>query len=171
MRQRSIAAAIALLLAPVALMAQPRSERGIRPGFPTEGDSMGRIEKLVGYLELSDAQRVQIEESMASHRENRQARHEVLRAGSDALQGLLESERPDATAIGNKVLELHGQRQQMAADSEAHMSALRDLLTSEQVEKLDALLAAREFTRGDRDHRPRGERKGRHDGAKRPSGR
>jgi hypothetical protein len=57
----------------------------------------------------------------------------------------------------------------MGADQEARMTALREMLTPEQIEKLDALMAARDFGRGDRG--PRGERKGQHDGANRPSGR
>ena len=133
------------------------------------GDPMDRIERLVEYLDLSDAQKVQIEESMASHHEDRQATAETLRATNQALQGMLESGSPDATAIGTKVIEIHGLRQQMGADQAARMTALRELLTPEQVEKLDALMAARDFARGDRG--PRGERKGRHDGAKRHSGR
>lgn len=169
MRQRIVIAAVALLLTPLALMAQPQSNHSMRPGGPMGGDPMDRIERLVEFLELSDAQRVQIEESMVSRREDRQAAAETLRSSNETLQRMLGGESPDATAVGTKVIEIHGLRQQMGADQKAQMTALRDLLTPEQVQKLDALIAARDFARSDRG--PRGERKGRHDGANRPSGR
>jgi Spy/CpxP family protein refolding chaperone len=118
------------------------------PGGPEGADPAGRIERLVKFLDLSDAQRVQIEEAMAAQHESRQSLAETMRSRSRALQEMLESEQPNATAIGNNMIEAHALRKQMAADHEAHLDALRGLLAPEQVEKFDALMAAREFSRG-----------------------
>jgi Spy/CpxP family protein refolding chaperone len=168
MRQLTMVAAVALMLAPTVLSAQPHSERGMRPGsdgaLSNGGDPSARMERLIEYLDLSDAQRVQIEESMIEHRESRQALSQSMRARNESLQAMLESATPDATAIGNSVLERHELRKQMTAHQEAQISALRQMLTPEQAEKFDALMSAREFTRGEGGGR--GQRKGRHSGQK-----
>jgi Spy/CpxP family protein refolding chaperone len=147
MKQLSRLFAIALLVVPTALAAQPGPRQGMGPGGPEGADPAGRIERLVTFLDLSDAQKVQIEEITVAQGESRQALSETMRSRSRALQEMLESEQPDATAIGNNMIEVHALRKQMAANQEAHLDALRGLLTPEQVEKFDALMAAREFSR------------------------
>ena len=170
MRHRTILAAIALLLAPLALTAQSSPDPGGRHDGPRSRDGRnGHIERLMGYLELSDAQQVQIEELTASHREDSRAGAEATRAIHKTLQEMLESEQPEPAAVGEKMIALHNRRRQLKADQQAHMEALRGLLTPEQVEKFDALVAARQFDRGDRQERQQRGRKKRHGGPANPT--
>jgi Spy/CpxP family protein refolding chaperone len=157
MKQLIKTVAIALLVLPTTLSAQQQVGQGMRPGGgpggpgrPAGFDPANRMERLVRFLELSDAQQVQIEEIMATHRESREALSGIMRSQNEALQGILEGQQPDPTAIGKRVLEIHDLRKQMTADQETQVNAVREQLTPEQAERFDALMAARDFGR-DRD--------------------
>ena len=172
--RKTLGILLAIVIAPLALAAPPRGDSdfggawGEGPGG-REGMERGqaqRIERLIEFLELSDAQTLEIEEIMSQQREARKASFQTMRADGEALRTLIDSENPDATLVGQKVLAMHAARKASRAQGEADLERIRGVLTPEQAERFDVLMEAREMRgeRGER-HRPgrrgqRGQRRG-----------
>ncbi len=138
----AFAAVTLIALLPLAAIAAPGDRHGRGPGrgmFPPPG-----------YLDLSDEQieaAAAIRESV--HAEMTATRDErgTLR---DELKAALESDDPDATAVGQLVIELHGLRQHTRATLEGAESAFAAILTAEQLEKWENFKELRKGRRGGR---------------------
>jgi len=177
--RNTIVTLLAIAITPLALSAQPpRGDDDFAGGWGQGRMDRGggqRLERLVEFLDLSDAQRLEIEEIMGEQRTARRATHETLRADGEALRALIESERPDPTLVGEQVIAMHVARKTMRQQGEADLDKIRSVLTPEQAERFDTLMEAREMGR-DRDHRqrpgrrgPRGSGPGRADGYRPPT--
>jgi Spy/CpxP family protein refolding chaperone len=99
------------------------------------GPPHARLEAL---LDLTDAQQASLK---AIHAEQRQAAEpilEELRGIHDAIETGLESDAPDATALGEKLIAAHAARTRLEQLHRAGRERLVSLLTDEQRQKLEA---------------------------------
>lgn len=158
-----------ILVSPAALgaqpgaMSRPGSGPGPGPGFGPAGPPAGpghcllpddafgeelasrRIEVLTDYLELSESQRAELEAIVEEQRELREADREGLRGEAERLRELLDGESPDAAEVGRLVLDLHRAKESLMAQRAAERERIEALLTPDQLERFEALEAARQM--------------------------
>ena len=167
----------AVLLAVVPASAQPgwsageKGERGggqeggwadgERPG--REGMQERRLERLTVFLDLNAEQ---VEQWRAAHEE----RAEVRQSGRAEIHGLHQqiremtaASKPDATAIGELVIQAHQLRAAAQEEREEFHAELMAILTPEQQERFEAMQEARP-ERGRRGRQGRHGRRGPHNG-------
>jgi Spy/CpxP family protein refolding chaperone len=101
-----------------------------------------RLDRLAEYLELSDAQRVEAE--ALRERVFADVKERIATAGAtfETIHEMAAAENPDATAIGELVIQMHRDREAMREAHDAFRAELVALLTPEQVERLEAWEAA-----------------------------
>ena len=102
-----------------------------------------RFERLAEYLELTEAQRAEAEALHDRWLGDAREVHETTQASFAKIHEMAAAENPDATAIGELVIQMHRDHQAMRQAHEAWRAELVELLTPEQVEKLEAWEAAR----------------------------
>lgn len=134
------------LLVPAVSVAQ--TDGGFRPVPDREldrGDRFAerRLQAVVEYLDLSEAQTYEWQTLSDTQQEARRASRDDLRANHEALRDVLDTGSADATRVGQMVIDLHARQQTLRAQHEADVEALKQILTPNQSEKLDALLTAR----------------------------
>ena len=143
MKQRKtivFAAATLLILLPLAAIAAPGDRHGRGPGrgmFPPPG-----------YLDLTDEQVEAAEAIRAETREQVGALREETGTLREALKATLDGDNPDAAAVGEMVIELHGFRQQTRSILQDAESQFAALLTDEQLEKWENFKELRKGRRG-----------------------
>lgn len=110
-----------------------------------------------GYLDLSEEQiaaaesiRDSVRAEMAETRDGKRTLHEQLKAA-------LDGENPDAAAVGQLVIELHGLREQTRATLEDAESRFAEILTAEQLEKWENFKELRQGRREQRRGGPFGD--------------
>lgn len=167
------AVAVAALLAAVPLVAQPQGAAGPAPEGAPGHHAFGRghhggghgflagrgFERLARFLELSDEQRAQAQAIHQATREQAQPIFEESRALRGELHALLDQPAPSATAVGEKVLALDANRDELRQLHESTRARFQALLTPEQLAKLEDLherRGERRGRRGGRDFGPRG---------------
>lgn len=130
----------------------PRGERGDGHGPPG-----GHFLPPPGYLDLTDEQIAAVEVIRDNLSEQLQALHEDHAALRQQLQDLLDAENPDPAAVGELVIELHGDRGQLRDALTAADAEFSALLTPEQLVKWENFkeLRARRGHRG-QGHGPEG---------------
>ena len=98
--------------------------------------------------------------------QNHFARFATEAKGHEALRELLDAGSSDATRVGRMVLDLHAQQETLRAAHQSDIAALKELLTVDQADKLDAMLVARSFGSrfGERRHHGRFGRQSRRPG-------
>ncbi|MCL4836540.1 MAG: Spy/CpxP family protein refolding chaperone [Thermoanaerobaculia bacterium] len=138
-RPTALFAALLLLAALPALAQPPGAGLGPRPGagmrpFGPGSDEPGErlIARLDHLLDLSAAQREELEGLAAAHREAAQPLREQERTNADQLRTLLEGSNPAPAEVGRLVIANHGLREQLRAERERFDAALTALLTPEQ---------------------------------------
>ena len=147
-----VALATALPLAAQGPGGGPGRGPGGGPGFgqgPGPGDqpAMGgmhgapgfRLGRLAAYLELTDEQIAAAKTIFEDARAAAQPIHEAQRALHEELGALLDGDSPDPTEVGNLVLEIHANREQVKAIHDAAFEDFKALLTAEQLAKLEKL--------------------------------
>lgn len=107
-----------------------------------------RLEVIEEYLDLSEAQAYEWESLAATQREARRAEWDSLRSDHQALRELLDSGTTDATRLGEMVLDLHARQLELRAQHESDLEALKQILTPEQAERFEALVAAHQMRPG-----------------------
>lgn len=112
-----------------------------------------RFERLAEYLELSEAQRSEAEALRERWLGDMRERHQANAASFETIHEMAAAENPDATAIGELVIQMHREREAMKAAHQGYRSALVELLTPEQAEKLEAWEASRPWVAGFGPHR------------------
>lgn len=90
-------------------------------------------------LELTAEQRAVFAALRAERREAARADGEAAREAGRALRELLESESPDARAIGERTIELHRLRARRDGARDDLRAELAQILTAEQLARLDAI--------------------------------
>jgi len=130
------AGALALGVGPATAIAQP-------PPPGDHGPGMGRAEHMARFLGLSQQQQAEVRKVMEGQRADHQALWEKLKTNREATQQALDSANPDPAAVGELAIEAHRLHQQEQALRDAQDKAIRDILTSDQKVKFDAMKALR----------------------------
>ncbi|NHZ73245.1 MAG: periplasmic heavy metal sensor [Nitrospirae bacterium] len=160
-----IVTVIGLMILPLALYAQPPGAGGFHG--PEEGHFPGgerRLEAAADYLELTDGQRVEWEGILDSHRETVRQEWQDRADLRQQFRDLAEAENPDLTELGSLALTMHRRTEAMRSGRSDLNDQLASILTPDQVEKFEALKAARDTVH------PRGKRGRPHHGARPDSG-
>lgn len=147
----AVFAAAVLALAPAAFAAGPGGGPGPGAGpgpGPFAGAERGGpghlpLHRLAIALELSEEQVTQAQEIFAAARQAAEPLREAQRQLGGELREALDGAAPDPTTVGELTIELHAGRQQMRALFETAQADFEALLTAAQLERLDALRAAR----------------------------
>lgn len=148
-----VLAGVAALSVAAILVAEPGHGRRGEMGPAAERFLEHRFERLAEYLELSEAQRAEAEALREQWFGDARERHEAMAASFEKVREMAAAENPDATAIGELVIQMHREREAMKAAHEGYRAELTKLLTPEQAEKLEAWEAARPWGEGSRPHR------------------
>jgi len=165
----AVPAAGLLVLAGLAVPALAQGPGGERPAWGDHGRGHGgpgahRLGRLARVLELTEAQLAEARALHEAAREDRAPIVEESRELRTRLDGLLDAASPDPTAVGEVVIALRQNREEMRSVREATETAFEALLTAEQREKLATLEDAKEEWgrrgRGRRGHRFGGPRRG-----------
>jgi len=136
-------AGVALLgLALLARAEEPRPGAGRDGGRPER-----RGARLAEYLGLDAQQEAAVEQLQKQHREQMKPAWEEGRQLRRKLREATEAEKPDAQAVGEATLALKAHHERMKADRTAFEQKITALLTPEQKQKFEALVAARGFER------------------------
>ena len=155
-----------VLVLTVAAFAQnaPRFGRpplGNPPGEGAEGQRQrpNPVAGLKAALNLTDAQVEAIQALMQTRATRGEALRTEIREKRQALDALLDAATPNPTDVGNAAIALRASERKMPAEREWFITELKKLLTGDQQQKLDTLLAAnRGFLEGRGPARERGPR-------------
>ena len=133
--KRTLFAAVATLTIAATLFAQGT------PG-PPAGPRPNPLTGLKNALGLTDAQ-VQAIESLAQAEKARvQAIMSDIRQKRQALNTLLNAASPNPNDVGNAAIALNGSERKLGPERDNFITQLKNLLTGDQQQKLDTLLAA-----------------------------
>lgn len=149
-------AGVAVLTLAAVLVARPRHAGPGAKGPLAERFVEHRFDRLAEYLALSEAQNAEAEALRDRWFGDARERHEAIAASFETIHEMVSAESPDATAIGELVIQMHREREAMKAAHEGYRSELVELLTPEQAEKLGAWEAARPCGGDSGPHRWRG---------------
>jgi Spy/CpxP family protein refolding chaperone len=130
----------------VAVAAQPAFRQG-RQGPDNPRRERGRA-AMEEYLGLTDDQKATLESQREEARKTLQPLMEEQRRLRQELRTTLESEGADATAVGNLMLSIHKQRQEVRDLRKSFQEQRQAVLTPEQQTKLEAFKAARRMGPG-----------------------
>jgi Spy/CpxP family protein refolding chaperone len=160
------AVALLLVLSPASVLrAQPPAGGPGGPGGPDGARGMGpggpgfMLPRIARALDLSEGQVEQTRallEDLAGTVEPLREQGRTLR---QEIEDLLAADAPDATAIGEKVIEGHALREQGRAAWDEFQTAFEALLTPAQKERWELLKDIRAFLGGPHDG-PRGAQRG-----------
>ena len=110
-----------------------RGQRGQAPDPTT---------RLKAALNLTDAQVEAIKALNQTRRTRADAIMTEIKAKREALDALLDAATPSATNVGNAAIALRASEKKIAAERDWFITELKKLLTGDQQQKLDTLLAA-----------------------------
>jgi Spy/CpxP family protein refolding chaperone len=146
------AAVLALIALPLAAQHAAVSATTGATGAPGEGGHAGmlaaHIHGMVKELNLTDDQKAAAKPIFQEIHAQAQPIHQQLGTIHQQLQTALNSPSPDATAIGNLVIQSHQLMQQMKPILEAADQKFQAILTPDQLTKYQALKASHDFPGG-----------------------
>lgn len=145
----------ALLLTATAAVAD---HRGHGHGFAHRGHGPGdgrHLERMARLLDLTDEQREEIRELHEERVAAAEAEHREIEALHERVEEMIAAERPDATAIGELVIEIHARRDALRASRDDVRAEIEALLTPEQRELFDRMEEMRDDGDGRRSMRRR----------------
>jgi Spy/CpxP family protein refolding chaperone len=111
-------------------------------GTPQRGQAPDRTAALKAALNLTDAQVAAITTLMQTRRTRAQAIFTEIQQKRQALDALLNATPPNPTDVGNAAIALHASEMKLAGEKDWFLTELKKLLTGEQQQTLDNLLAA-----------------------------
>jgi Spy/CpxP family protein refolding chaperone len=156
---------IGLIILPMALYGQsPRAEGFLCPQEGRFPDGDRRLEAAAEYLELTDGQQLEWEDTLDAHRQTVSQEWQDLAVLREQFRNLAETNDPDLAELGSLALTMHRRAEEMRGSRSDLNDQLASILTPDQSEKFEALKAARETVR------PRGKRERPHRGARPDSG-
>ncbi|HUO87494.1 MAG TPA: periplasmic heavy metal sensor [Thermoanaerobaculia bacterium] len=165
----TVLAVVAILVA-LPLAAQPPAApgHGAGPGHHFAGGGPGGhggphgvfggrgFERLARYLELTDEQQTAARQLHEAARTAAEPIKEESRSLHGELREMLEQPAPDATAVGERMIAIDANRDQLRQIFTDTTAGFEALLTAEQLEKLEAF----QHRRGERGERRHGRRSG-----------
>ena len=98
-----------------------------------------RFERVSAFLDLTDQQLKQWQEVFAARGEAGQGSRDEIRALHEEVRAMASADKPDATAIGELVIEAHRLMAAGEAEREAFHAELMSILTPDQRERFEAL--------------------------------
>lgn len=150
MRKITLLAAAALILVslpPVTAQSQgfarPRDGRG--PGGERTGAA--RLETLAEELDLSEEQAAKWQQTIDEHFQSREAAHKQIADLREEFNRLAETENPDLERLGEIALILHREVQDTRPQRQQLVSELKAILTPEQLELFDSMVASHRSSR------------------------
>ena len=153
----ALVAIVLIALMPIVALAGP----GSGPRGDRGGPGAGRhFLPPPGYLDLTEEQAEAAEAIRDNVREQLDAQRQQHHAARQQLRDLLASDSPDPVAVGQLVIEMHGQRDPLRSVLEAAEAEFEALLTDEQLEKWENFKELRQSRR----HRGPGRHGSRGDG-------
>ena len=136
MRKTTLLSILTLLALPASMQAQGPFGGGFEGDGPPPWMER-RHERIAEFLELSEEQAVQWR---ALHEE----RTEAMRSRFEQVRSMLEAETPDEAAVGRAVIAAHREMEALSALGDELHAELAELLTPDQLEKLETVRQARE---------------------------
>ncbi len=115
-------------------------------------DHSDKANPMIEALSLSDEQAEAVEKVFADHHEGMNAHKDSLNALHEELKTQMDSETPDATRIGQIMLEKKALKAEMEEGHGALKGQLKELLDEGQMEKLEAMHGAKNVHREHGDH-------------------
>jgi Spy/CpxP family protein refolding chaperone len=134
--KRTLLAVAAALMLTATLFAQPE------PGVPPSGQRPDRLAGLKNALALTDAQVTAIQSLAQTERTRVRAIMTDVQQKRQALSALLNVTSPIPTDVGNAAIALHAAQSKLPGERDYFISELKKLLTGDQQQKLDTLIAA-----------------------------
>jgi Spy/CpxP family protein refolding chaperone len=135
--KRTFLTVAATLMVAAALFAQ--SGPGVPPAFGQRGDRLAGLKNALG---LTDAQVTAIKSLAQTEQTRVQGIMTEIRQKRQALNTLLSAPSSAPADVGNAAIALHASEAKLAPERDWFISELKKLLTGEQQQKLDTLLAA-----------------------------
>jgi Spy/CpxP family protein refolding chaperone len=148
-RKLASAVAFAALLAAPAFAGRPTGappeefDRHAERGEFGERIAERHAERLTRALDLTEAQQATLESLQTTLGDAIRPILDSMRAGREELEALLDTENPDATAVGTKAIELHRAKRSMKSAHERFETDLVAMLTETQRSQYEALRDAR----------------------------
>jgi Spy/CpxP family protein refolding chaperone len=95
-------------------------------------------------LDLSEAQKADVQRIMDSKKATFQSLREQMRADWQALDAAADAHSPSTSEVGAAFLKVRSDRQAMRAEHQATMEQIRAILTPDQKDKLDTMRQKRQ---------------------------
>ena len=112
------------------------------PAFGRGNRSGGQLNALKNALNLTDAQVTAIQALVQTEQTRAQALRTEIGQKRSAVNTLLNATTPNPTDVGNAAISLHVSEQKLPAERDWFIAEFKKLLTGDQQQKLDTLLAA-----------------------------
>jgi Spy/CpxP family protein refolding chaperone len=135
--KRTLLTVAATLMLAVTLVAQRGPGAGLNGGQRPD-----RAAALKNALGLTDAQVTAIQALEQTERTRMQTIMTDIRSKRQALDALLNAGSANPTDVGNAAIALHAAQSKISGERDNFISELKKLLTGDQQQKLDTLLAA-----------------------------
>jgi len=154
MRKTTTILFCAVLLVTASAVAQPTGDgspnRFRGPGGDGDGGKLGGPDMgcMIDFLELTDDQVAEWENIQAENREALREHMTEMRSIREEIHAVLNGGLPDATTLGNLMIESHELGQQARAAREAASDDFAALLTGEQPDKFELLNEFQNTCRG-----------------------
>jgi Spy/CpxP family protein refolding chaperone len=129
---------LALALCSTVAFAQGQDRR---PNAPDHGRK-SNLQKCLTVVELTDAQKTQVQAVMEAARPELEALHEKMVADRQALRSAIEATPKDSCAIGTAFVQVEADRKAIRSERDEVRAAVLALLTAEQKAKLEGCLEA-----------------------------
>ena len=110
--------------------------------FAQRGQPPDPVAGLKAALSLTDAQAEAIKALLQTRQTRAQAIMTEIQQKRQTLETLLNAPTPNPTDVGNAAIALHASEKKLPAERDWFITELKKLLTGEQQQKLDTLLAA-----------------------------
>lgn len=119
-----------------------------------EAEPGARVDRMVRFLDLSESQEEELRAIFEANRAALEQNREAGRANRLALKEALDVDSPDATTVGQLMIDGKNLREQAKADREALQEQVASVLTEEQLAKWEG------FQKGRRHDDRRGGKRG-----------
>jgi Spy/CpxP family protein refolding chaperone len=121
---------------------RPRDGRG-----PGDRSAVPRLEALAEELDLSEEQSAKWTATIDEHFKTREATRKQMEDLRTEFNRLAETENPDLERLGEIALTLHREARDNRPERQRLVAELKGILTPEQQEHFDSLVASRQFGR------------------------
>jgi Spy/CpxP family protein refolding chaperone len=111
-------------------------------GDGSNGQNRDPLAGLKAALNLTDAQVSAIQTLLETRRTRAEALRSEIQQKREALGMLLDAATPNPTDVGNAAIALRASEKKLGAERDWFITELKKLLTGDQQQKLDTLLAA-----------------------------